>query len=99
MLYYAKYHKTHMLISNCFFCISNAKKPAVFLGVSQIDPKKCGRTSEAISLLLRVPMRSRSISLTPGMWRMVELAPEAYEHVLLRARWDRVSGGALGGGH
>ena len=29
--------------ANCFFCISNAKKPAVFLGVSQIDPKLCGR--------------------------------------------------------
>ena len=36
--------------------------------------------------------------LTPGMWRMVELASEA-QHVLLRARWDRLSGWALGGGH
>ena len=36
-------YKTHMRNANCFFCISNAKKPAVFLGVSQIDPKKCGR--------------------------------------------------------
>ena len=45
----------------------------------------------------RAPMRSRSTSLTPGMWRMVELASEA-QHVLLRARWDRLSGWALGGG-
>jgi hypothetical protein len=46
----------------------------------------------------RAPMRSRSTSLTPGMWRMVELASEA-QHVLLRARWDRLSGWAMGGGH
>ena len=40
--------------------------------------------------------------LDSGMWRMVELASEA-QHVLIRARWDRVmdrvSGGALSGGH
>jgi hypothetical protein len=41
-------YKTHMRNANCFFCISNAKKPAVFLGVSQIDPKKCGRMAAAV---------------------------------------------------
>jgi hypothetical protein len=81
-------------LSSLEAAVATASAVPVSVAADEADQPKPG----AVSFPQRAPMRSRSTSLTPGMWRMVELASEA-QHVLLRARWDRLSGWAMGGGH
>jgi hypothetical protein len=51
--------------TNCFFCISNAKKPAVFAGFSQIDPKLCSLAPAVLPIYSLASIENASVQIAP----------------------------------